>query len=145
MTATVFVLNGPNLNLLGLREPHIYGEETLADVERLCRECAGPLGLEIDFRQTNAEHALIDWVQEARAAAQGIVINPAGYTHTSVALRDALAAYDRPAIEVHISNVHAREPFRQHSYVSGVVSGVIAGCGTQGYALALARIARLLG
>ncbi len=145
MTATVFVLNGPNLNLLGLREPHIYGEETLADVERLCRECAGPLGLEIDFRQTNAEHALIDWVQEARGGAQGIVINPAGYTHTSVALRDALAAYDRPAIEVHISNVHAREPFRQHSYVSGVVSGVIAGCGTQGYALALARIARLLG
>jgi 3-dehydroquinate dehydratase-2 len=141
----VYVLNGPNLNLLGLREPHIYGHETLKDVEADCRREAEALGLELRFHQSNAEHALIDWIHEAREAAGGIVINPGGYTHTSVAIRDALAACDCPKIELHISNVHAREAFRHHSYVSPVVSGVIAGFGTQGYVLALKRLGHLIG
>ena len=141
----VFVLNGPNLNLLGKRQHEIYGSETLADIERLCHEEASRLGLRVDFRQSNAEHVLIDWIHEAREAAEGIVINPAAYTHTSVAIQDALAACSQPILEVHISNIHKREPFRQHSYVSAVASAVISGCGSQGYALALARIAQLLG
>lgn len=144
MTPTVFVLNGPNLNLLGQREPEVYGRETLADIEAACRTLAAGLGLALRFHQSNAEHQLIDWIHEARAAA-GIAINPAGYTHTSVALRDALAACACPVVEVHLSNVHAREPFRQHSYVSGVATAVIAGCGPQGYEFALRRIARLIG
>ncbi|MEM6678239.1 MAG: type II 3-dehydroquinate dehydratase [Pseudomonadota bacterium] len=142
--APIHVLNGPNLNLLGTREPEIYGHETLADVEALCRQVAGDLGHEVVFRQTNAEGELIGWVQEARQAI-GIVINPAGYTHTSVALRDAIAACDCPVIEVHLSNVHAREPFRAHSYVSPVASGVVAGFGVEGYAVAIRRIAGLSG
>jgi 3-dehydroquinate dehydratase-2 len=144
MSRLVFVLNGPNLNLLGRREPHIYGHETLADVEAACRSEATALGLELRFHQSNAEHALIDWVHEAREAAGAIVINPAAYTHTSVALLDALNAFAGPVIEVHISNVHKREAFRHRSYVSLRADGVIAGFGTQGYTLALRRAARLL-
>lgn len=144
MAATVFVLNGPNLNLLGQREPSIYGAETLADVEAECRRLAGDLGLVIDFRQSNHEGALVDWIHEARTTAAAIVMNPGAYTHTSVAIHDALAAYDGPIFEVHISNVHRREPFRHHSYVSLVADGVIAGFGTQGYTLALRRAARLI-
>jgi len=144
VSRTVFVLNGPNLNLLGKREPEVYGRETLADVEALCRKTAAAHDLAIAFRQTNREYELIDWIQEAREVAAAIVINPAGYSHTSVALRDALAAFDGPVVEVHISNIHKREPFRHHSYVSAVADGVIAGCGFHGYALALERVAALL-
>ncbi len=144
MSRIVYVLNGPNLNLLGQRQPEIYGRETLADIEAACRALAAVLGLGLRFHQSNAEHALIDWIQAARADAAGIVINPAAYTHTSVAIRDALAACDVPVIEVHLSNVYAREPFRQHSFVSGVAAAVIAGCGPQGYEFALRRIARLI-
>ena len=140
----VFVLNGPNLNLLGKRQPHIYGHETLADVERDCRALAADLGLEIRFHQSNAESQLIDWIHEAREIAGGIVINPAAYTHTSVAILDALNTFDAPVIEVHISNVHKREAFRHHSYVSLRADGVIAGCGTQGYLFGLRRIAALM-
>ncbi len=141
----VYVLNGPNLNLLGKRQPHIYGHETLADVERDCRATADELGLAIRFHQSNREYELIDWIHEARETAAGIVINPAAFTHTSVALLDALNAFDMPVIEVHISNVHKREPFRHHSYVSLRADGVIAGFGAQGYALALRRMAKLIG
>jgi 3-dehydroquinate dehydratase-2 len=144
MSRLVFVLNGPNLNLLGKREPHIYGVETLADVEAACRAEAAALGLEIRFHQSNREYELIDWVHEAREVAGAIVINPAAYTHTSVALLDALGAFAGPVLEVHISNVHKREAFRHRSYVSLRADGVIAGFGTQGYALALRRAARLL-
>ena len=143
MPRLVFVLNGPNLNLLGRRQPDIYGHETLADVEAACRLLAGELGLELRFHQSNREYELIDWIHEARDVACGIVINPAAFTHTSVAILDALAAFAAPILEVHLSNVHRREPFRHHSYVSQVAAGVIAGCGTQGYLLALHRIARL--
>ena len=142
--ASVLVLNGPNLNLLGTREPTIYGAETLADVERRCRDAGARLELQIDFRQSNAEHQLIDWLHESRTTVQGIVINPAAYTHTSVALADALSAIDKPVIEVHISNVHRREAFRHHSYVSALAEAVIIGCGTQGYELALERMATIL-
>ena len=141
---SVLVLNGPNLNLLGTREPAIYGAETLDDVARQCREAGERLRLEVDFRQSNAEHQLIDWLHEARTHVDGIVINPAAYTHTSVALADALSAIARPVIEVHISNVHKREAFRHHSFVSPVAEGIIVGCGTQGYVLALERMATLL-
>jgi 3-dehydroquinate dehydratase-2 len=144
MSRIVYVLNGPNLNLLGEREPHIYGYETLADVEAECRRVAKDLGLEIEFRQSNAEFELIDWVHEARKRAGGIVINPAAFTVTSVAILDALKTCEFPIIEVHISNVHQREAFRRDSYVSLVASGVIAGCGTQGYSFALQRLARLI-
>ena len=144
MSRLVFVLNGPNLNLLGKRQPQIYGHETLADVEAGCRALARDLDLEIRFHQSNAEGQIIDWIHEARETAGGIAINPAAYTHTSVAILDALNAFDGPVIEVHISNVHKRESFRHHSYVSLRADGVIAGCGTQGYALALRRLARLI-
>ncbi|MEV4974695.1 MULTISPECIES: type II 3-dehydroquinate dehydratase [Streptomyces] len=139
----VLVLNGPNLNLLGLREPAIYGRDTLADVEALCHATAADLRLRVDFRQSNHEGVLIDALQEARTAHRGIVINPAGYSHTSVALRDALAAAELPVVEVHLSNIHRREPFRHHSYVSAVADTVICGAGTHGYALALTHLARL--
>ncbi len=145
MNRTVFVLNGPNLNLLGKRQPEIYGRDTLADVERNCRALAAELGLELRFEQSNREYELIDWIHEAREAAGGIVINPAAFTHTSVALLDALNAFEGPVIEVHISNVHKREDFRHHSYVSLRADGVIAGCGIQGYMLALRRLGVLLG
>lgn len=144
MNRTVFVLNGPNLNLLGKRQPEIYGRETLADVEAACRALADALGLTIRFHQSNAEHVLIDWIHEARETAAAIVINPAAFTHTSVAILDALKACDFPIFEVHISNVHQREAFRHHSYVSTRADGVIAGFGTEGYRLALRRVASLL-
>jgi 3-dehydroquinate dehydratase-2 len=144
MRRLVYVLNGPNLNLLGKRQPEIYGSETLADVEADCRALAGELGLEIEFRQSNAEFQIIDWIHQAREEACGMVINPAAFTHTSVAILDALKTCDFPIIEVHISNVHQREAFRHHSYVSLVATGVIAGCGTQGYGLALRRLGRLI-
>lgn len=144
MARIIYVLNGPNLNLLGQRQPEIYGHETLADIEAECLRLGLELGFEIRFHQSNAEHEIIDRIHEARTTAAGIVINPAAYTHTSVAIRDALAACDLPVIEVHLSNVHAREAFRHHSYVSGVAQAVIAGCGPQGYAFALMRLARLI-
>jgi 3-dehydroquinate dehydratase-2 len=140
----IFILNGPNLNLLGKREPHIYGRETLADVEAECRRVGSELGLKIEFRQTNAEAQLIEWIHEAREAAAGNVINPAALTHTSVGVMDALSACSCPILEVHISNIHRREQFRHLSYVSLVAAGVICGFGTQGYTLALQRLERLL-
>ncbi|MDR3461000.1 MAG: type II 3-dehydroquinate dehydratase [Beijerinckiaceae bacterium] len=144
MSRLVYVLNGPNLNLLGTREPEIYGSETLATVERQCLALAGDLALELRFHQSNREYELIDWIHEARGTAAGIVINPAAFTHTSVAILDALAAFEGPVIEVHMSNVHRREEFRRHSFVSGRAEGVIVGCGTQGYLFGLQRIARLI-
>jgi len=145
MSRTLYLLNGPNLNLLGSREPHIYGSESLADVEAHCRALAATLKIELDCRQSNAEHDLINWIQEARGRAAGMIINPAALTHTSVALLDALSSCEFPIIEVHISNIHRREAFRHHSYVSKAASGVIAGFGTQGYLFALQRIAHLIG
>jgi 3-dehydroquinate dehydratase II len=144
MSRLIYILNGPNLNLLGKRQPHIYGHETLADVERDCRALAKDLKLEIKFHQSNREYELIDWIHEARETAVGIVINPAAFTHTSVALLDALNTFDHPVIEVHISQVHKREAFRHHSYVSHRADAVMAGFGTQGYSLALRRHAVLL-
>ena len=137
----VFVLNGPNLNMLGQRQPKVYGRATLADVEKLCRARAGELGLAIDFRQSNVEGELVGWIQEARKVAAGIVINAGAYTHTSVAILDALLTAEKPVIEVHISNVFRRETFRHHSYVASVAVGVIVGCGPLGYALALEALA----
>ena len=142
-TKLVFVLNGPNLNLLGKRQPEIYGRETLADVETACRNEASKLGLDIRFHQSNREYEIIDWIHEAREMAAGIVMNPAAFTHTSVAILDAPKTFEGPIMEVHISNVHQREAFRHHSYVSLAATGVIAGLGTQGYTLALQRLARL--
>ncbi len=143
MSRLVYILNGPNLNLLGKRQPHIYGHETLADVERDCRALATELGLELRFHQSNREYEIIDWIHEARDIACGLAINPAAFTHTSVAVLDALNTFDHPVIEVHISNVHKREEFRHRSFVSLRADGVIAGCGTLGYQLALRRIAQL--
>ena len=136
--------SGPNLNLLGKRQPQIYGHETLADVEANCRKVASEHGLEVRFHQSNREYEIIDWIHEAREVASGIVINPAAFTHTSVAILDALNTFEAIVIEVHISNVHKREEFRHHSYVSLRADGVIAGLGTQGYMLALRRLAHLL-
>jgi 3-dehydroquinate dehydratase-2 len=144
MSRLVIILNGPNLNLLGKRQPHIYGHETLADVEAECRRVGAERGLEIRFHQSNREYELIDWIHEARETAGGIVINPGAFTHTSVAILDALHAFEGLVFEVHISNVHKREAFRHHSYVSLRADGVIAGFGTQGYVLALLRVAKLL-
>ncbi len=144
MPKPIFILNGPNLNLLGHRQPEIYGAQTLDDVAESCSALAEDLGLSVRFLQSNHEGQLVDWVQEARSAASGIIINPAAYSHTSVAILDALNTYDGPVIEVHISNIHKREPFRQHSFVSARADGVIAGCGVDGYLLALRRIASLL-
>jgi shikimate dehydrogenase len=144
MSPVLYVLNGPNLNLLGTRQPEIYGRETLADVEAECRRRGADLGLAIEFRQTNAEFQLIDWIHEARLRAAGIIINPAAFSHTSVAVLDALSACEFPILEVHISNIHQREEFRHHSFVSRVAAGVICGFGTQGYALAIERFARLI-
>jgi 3-dehydroquinate dehydratase II len=140
----VYVLNGPNLNLLGKRQPQIYGHETLADVEASCREVAAELRLELRFHQSNREYEIIDWIHEARETAGGLAINPGAFTHTSVAILDALNACEFPVLEVHISNIHKRETFRHHSYVSLRADGIIAGFGTQGYTLALRRLARLL-
>ena len=141
---TVYVLNGPNLNLLGMREPAIYGSSTLADVQKLCEEACARHGLALVFRQTNHEGELLDWIHGARARCAGIVINPAAWTHTSVAIRDALVASELPVIEVHLSNVHAREPFRHHSFVSPIAKAVLAGFGSHGYHLALEHFSREL-
>ena len=140
----VYILNGPNLNLLGQRQPEIYGSTTLADIEAECRQLGGELGVEIDFHQSNHEGAIIDQIHQARLNAQAIIINPAAFTHTSVAIMDALNTFEGPVIEVHISNVHKREAFRHHSYVSLRADAVMAGFGTHGYALALRHAARLI-
>jgi 3-dehydroquinate dehydratase II len=144
MSRLIYVLNGPNLNLLGKRQPHIYGHATLADVEAECRRVADAHGLQIRFLQSNREYEIIDWIHEARETSGGIIINPAAFTHTSVPILDALNTFERPVIEVHISNVHKREDFRHHSYVSLRADGVIAGLGTQGYTLAVQRLAYLI-
>ncbi|UVL63880.1 type II 3-dehydroquinate dehydratase [Pseudomonas sp. B21-032] len=141
---TLLVLNGPNLNMLGLRQPDVYGRETLADVESLCQQAARRLELKLEFQQTNHEGQLIDWIHQARGRVAGVVINPGAWTHTSVAIHDALIAAEVPVIEVHISNVHRREAFRHHSYVSLVAKAVLAGFGTHGYVLAIEHFAREL-
>jgi 3-dehydroquinate dehydratase-2 len=140
---TIAVLNGPNLNLLGQREPALYGTETLADVEELCRRTADELGYDLDFRQSNHEGVLVDFVHEVRETAAGVVVNAAAHTHTSVALRDALATVAAPVVEVHLTNVHARESFRHHSYVAGVAQAALAGLGTAGYEYAVRHLAAL--
>jgi 3-dehydroquinate dehydratase II len=144
MSKVIYILNGPNLNLLGKREPEIYGHQTLDDVRAQCELLAGELGFKTDFRQSNAEHKLIDWVQEARETADGIIINPAAYSHTSVAILDALNTCTFPVIEVHVSNIHQRESFRHHSYVSARADAIIAGCGVEGYQLAVRHMATRL-
>lgn len=143
MNDTILILNGPNLNLLGQREPHIYGHETLADVEARCRSLAAGFGLTIAFHQSNAEHQLIDWIQAYRVDCAGIVINAGAYTHTSIAILDALSACTVPIVECHISNVYRRESFRHHSYVSPAATAVMAGFGTHGYELAIRHLAHL--
>lgn len=144
MAGTVLVLNGPNLNLLGTREPDVYGAETLADIEAKCRARAAGLKLELEFRQTNTEGQLVDWVQQARGHFDVLIVNAGAYTHTSVALLDALKAVGLPTIEVHLSNIHQREEFRHNSYVSKVARGMIAGFGGFGYEMALEAAARML-
>ncbi len=145
MTKTIYVLNGPNLNLLGTRQPEIYGRATFEDVERLCRETSERHALGLVFRQSNHEGEIVDWIQEARGEqAAGLVINPAAYTHTSVAIFDALSILDVPIIEVHISNIHARESFRRRSYVSPVARAVVCGFGVQGYSLAITGLAAMI-
>jgi 3-dehydroquinate dehydratase-2 len=141
---TILILNGPNLNLLGVREPATYGRETLAEIEDACLERGAALGLAVEFRQSNHEGQLVDWIQEARETAEGIILNAGAYTHTSIAILDALNAAELPVIEVHLSNVYRREAFRHHSYVSQGARGVIAGFGGHGYELALEAIARLV-
>ena len=144
MTKPVWLLNGPNLNLLGMRQPDIYGHETLADVVAACQSLAGELGLAIHAAQSNHEGQIVDWIHEARLAGSGIIINPGAYSHTSVAILDALNAFDGPVLEVHISNIHKREAFRHHSFLSARAEGVIAGFGTEGYLLALRRMRSLV-
>lgn len=140
----IYILNGPNLNLLGLREPAIYGSATLNDVEALCRAHAAKLGHAIDFRQSNIEGELVTWIHEAREKASGIAINAGAYTHTSIALHDALKAADLPAVELHLSNVHKREAFRHHSTIAAAVNGVICGFGTDSYTLAITALSNLI-
>ncbi len=142
--ATILILNGPNLNLLGSRQPEIYGNATLADIEAACQAKGAALGLTVAFRQSNHEGVLIDWVQEARSSHQGLIVNAGALSHTSIALMDALLAFDGPIVEVHLSNLYRREAFRHHSYVSKTATGVIAGLGAQGYALALDALAARL-
>ena len=144
MDPIILILNGPNLNLLGSREPSIYGRETLDDIEAMCVRKGESLGLKVDFRQSNSEGELVDWIQQARGSAAGIVINAGALTHTSVAVLDALLAVELPTIEVHLSNIHRRESFRRHSYVSRAAQGMIIGLGSYGYALALEAMARIV-
>ncbi|WP_413718997.1 type II 3-dehydroquinate dehydratase [Silicimonas sp. MF1-12-2] len=144
MTRTIYILNGPNLNLLGKRQPEIYGTDTLEDAASRCREVAESSGLNVDLRQSNHEGQIVDWIHEARQKAAAIIINPAAYTHTSIAILDALFTFDGPVVEVHLSNIHKREAFRHHSYVSARADAVIAGCGIEGYALATRRVVSLL-
>lgn len=145
MSNLIYILNGPNLNLLGKREPEIYGRDSLEDVEAMCAEVGRGFGLAVQLLQTNYEGQLVDWIHEAREEAGGIIINPGAYTHTSVAILDALNTFEGPVFEVHISNVHKRESFRHHSYVSLRADGVMAGFGVEGYALAMRRMGSLLG
>jgi 3-dehydroquinate dehydratase-2 len=140
----ILILNGPNLNMLGVRETAIYGTDTLADIERMCVRRAKELSLAVDFRQTNLEGELITWVQEARTGAAGIIINPGAYGHTSIALLDALRMANKPVIELHLSNIHRREAFRHHTYTSQAATGIICGLGAHGYVLALAAMAELI-
>ena len=144
MSKKIMVLNGPNLNLLGTRQPDVYGEETLADIEAVCAKRGGALELDVDFRQTNSEGEMVDAIQEASAAHAGLVVNAGAYTHTSVALLDALLACEKPVIEVHLSNIYRRDEFRQHSFVAKAALGSICGLGSHGYELALEALARLL-
>lgn len=144
MSSRILILNGPNLNMLGTREPDIYGNETLADIEASSAMCAQGLGLSVIFRQSNTEGELVDWVQQARDDADLIIINAGAYTHTSVALLDALKVCNIPVIEVHLSNIHQREEFRHHSFVSKVAVGMICGFGGYGYEMALEAAARIL-
>lgn len=137
MTKTVYVLNGPNLNLLGKREPGIYGGKTLEDIEALCRSVGASLGFEVEFRQTNHEGVLVDWLHEAGDKAIGVAINPGAYGHTSIAMHDAIRAIGIPVVELHLSNIHAREEFRHRTMIAPVAKGVICGFGPQSYALAL--------
>ncbi|MCP3972273.1 MAG: type II 3-dehydroquinate dehydratase [Rhodobacteraceae bacterium] len=145
MSKLVYFLNGPNLNLLGLRQPEVYGGTTLAEVEAECTALAGELGLELRCLQSNHEGQMVDWIQEARSEAAAIVINPGAYSHTSIAILDALNAIECKVFEVHVSNIHARETFRHHSLVSLRADGIIVGCGTHGYQLALRQAAHTLG
>lgn len=141
---TILILNGPNLNMLGVREPALYGRDTLGDIESACADRAEALGLAVDFRQSNLEGELVTWIQEARSSHDGIILNAGAYSHTSIAIIDALSAAELPLIEVHLSNIFRRESFRHHSYVSLVADGVICGLGAQGYLLALEAMARLI-
>jgi 3-dehydroquinate dehydratase II len=143
-TKKILVLNGPNLNLLGRRQPEIYGKTTVAEIERQVRTLAGELGVEIDFRQSNSEGELVTWIQEAADRCAALVINPAAYTHTSLALRDAISAAAIPTVEIHISNIHRRETFRHHSYIAEVAVGQIAGFGAESYLLGLRAAAGLI-
>jgi 3-dehydroquinate dehydratase-2 len=143
--ALILVLNGPNLNLLGTREPEVYGRETLAEVQRMVEERAAELGCAVEFRQSNHEGELVTWIQEARGRAQAVILNAGAYTHTSVAIPDALRAVALPVWEVHLSNIYKREPFRHHSYVSPIAEGVICGLGPRGYLAALEAAAARLG
>ena len=144
MSKPIFVLNGPNLNMLGLREPAVYGHATLDDIARLAKAKAAGIGLTIEFRQSNSEGELVGWIQEARDKAAGIILNAGAFTHTSIAILDALQAAERPVIEVHLSNIFRREEFRQHSYVSLAAQGVICGLGAKGYELALEAMADII-
>lgn len=141
MAKPIFVLNGPNLNLLGSREPEVYGKETLEDLRARCEKKAASLGLTVEFRQSNHEGELVAWIQEARTDAAGLIVNAGALTHTSIAMLDALLACTIPAVEVHLSNIFAREPFRHHSYLSRAVKGVICGLGPQGYEFAIEALA----
>lgn len=143
-TKNILILNGPNLNMLGTRQPEVYGHTTLDDIENECQDVAGELNLSIDFRQTNHEGELVEWIQSARGTAQGLIINAGAFTHTSVALLDALLALEIPVIEVHLSNIYKRESFRHHSYVSQAATGMICGLGPVGYTLALEALANQL-
>lgn len=144
MNSKILILNGPNLNMLGVREPEIYGHGTLEDLRGLCERRAAELDLEVDFRQSNAEGELVDWIQGARGAFAGLIINAGALTHTSIALLDALLACELPVIEVHLSNIFQREPYRRHSYVSEAARGLICGLGAQGYAFALEAHRKLI-
>jgi 3-dehydroquinate dehydratase-2 len=144
MNDTVYILNGPNLNLLGVREPHVYGSTTLAQVEQLCRRVTAELGLQCEFRQSNHEGVLVDWVQEAREKAAAVVVNPAGLSFRSIPLLDALKTLDQPIAEVHITNIHRRDPLYQHSLISLAATGVICGFGAFGYELAIRAVAQRL-
>jgi 3-dehydroquinate dehydratase-2 len=144
MTKTIYVLNGPNMNLLGKRQPELYGSKTLSDVEKSCSVIAHEKAFKIDLRQSNNEADLIDWIHEARKDGAGIIINPAAYSHTSIAIMDALMTFEGPVIEVHVSNIHKREKFRHQSYVSLRADGVIAGLGVRGYEFALIKILEIL-